>query len=152
MAWAKGRSAPKSVTTRCNGREQHRWLTCALCAKGRMRLVPFRYCGSITSMSPKVVCQQSFFTLAPYTRFLPHFLRGFVNLARSPGLQGDLAGAAHLFDNTHFRRIRLLQFPCFVLNCQQQGLHAAAQFRVGAQPSHQLLIAHQRISHPSFAR
>jgi len=100
-------------------------------------------------MSPKVVCQQSFFTFAPYARFLPDGLRGLVDLARGPGLQGDLAGAAHLFDDSHFRRIGQLELPCFALYGQQQGFHAAAQLRMRTQPSHQLRITHQRISHGS---
>jgi hypothetical protein len=86
----------------------------------------------MTSMSPKVVCQQSFFSLAPYFADLRGFLRGLVNLALSPGLQGNFAGAAHLFDDTQFRRIRLLQIPRLVLHCQQQGFHSAPQLGVGA--------------------
>ena len=54
-------SDAKSVTARCNRREQPLAFTPALRTNGRSLLLPCRYCGSVTQMSPKVVCQQSFF-------------------------------------------------------------------------------------------
>jgi len=48
---------PKSVITRCNGRELHRQLTPATTLNGRSMPVPFRQSGSITSIEPKVVYQ-----------------------------------------------------------------------------------------------
>ena len=74
-----------------------------------MRLLALRYCGSATLMSPKVVCQQSFFTLAMDLPVLTNGLRRFLHLPGGPGLHGPLSHAAYLFDQTHLGPIGLFQ-------------------------------------------
>ena len=68
--------------------------------------------------SPKVVCQQSFFSLAPYAGSLFEFLRSLVYLAFSPGLKRNFAGLAHFLDNPHFSRIGSLEFPRLIFDRQ----------------------------------
>ena len=87
-------SDAKSVTARCNRREQPLAFTPALRTNGRSLLLPCRYCGSVTQMSPKVVCQQSFFTLAVCSTAPAYFLLRDANLALGPPLHGLLPQAA----------------------------------------------------------
>ena len=69
----------------------------------------------MTSMSPKVVCRRSFFTLAPDFVNLPGFLRSLINLPLGPCLQGNFARAAQFLDNPHFRFVGQLQLAYLVL-------------------------------------
>lgn len=91
-------------------------------------------------ISQKVVCQQSFFTLAPYASGLFDFLRSFVHLPFGPGLKRNLAGLTHFLNNPHFSRIGTLQIPCLIFDRQQQRLHSTSQIRMRTQSSYKLRI------------
>src|SRR5437016_5409732 len=107
MVLAYGTSAPKSVTARCNGREQPRGLTPALLIKGRMRLVALRYCGSSTLMSPKVVCQQSFFYRLGERVLFDVLLAQLAGLGLSPRLAWLLGPCGVVLRSSALRHRRL---------------------------------------------
>jgi hypothetical protein len=87
-----------------------------LCANGRTLLVPYRYWGSSMLMSPKVVCQQSFFTPAPYAGGLLALLRRLFDLVLGPGLKRIVPGATHHLYDPHFGGIRSLELACLIFN------------------------------------
>ena len=65
-----------------------------------------------------MVCQQSFFTLAPYAGGLFELLRSFVYSPFGPGLKRNFAGLAHFLDNPHFSRIGSLELPRLIFDRQ----------------------------------
>ena len=67
-------------------------------------------------MSPKVVCQQSFFTLPVCPPCASYLLLGLLHLALRPGLHGFLTQAAHLLYQTLLCIIGTPQAPAFGLN------------------------------------
>ena len=108
------------MSVRCKRREQPLALTPALWAKGRIRWVLLRYCGSCTLISPKVVCQRSFFTLAVCSSAVAYFFFGLAHLALGPGLQGVSAQAAYFLDQPVFGVIRAPELLARALRQRQQ--------------------------------
>jgi hypothetical protein len=122
------------------GCEQPRWFTWALCANGRRRRVPSRDCGSATSMSPKVLCQGSFFALAPHPRGPIQFLRPLADRPVRPVLQHLLAEPTHLLDHAPFRLVGFAQVIPRILNQVDQTFDATTQLRVFVQAGQQPLV------------
>src|SRR5215216_2392465 len=129
-AGAVGWSAPKSVTARCRAIEQPRLLTLALCTNGRMRLVCFRYCGSITLMSPKVVCQLIFFPVAVPLPAQTNLLLALLNLFVGPCLHRLLAHAAYFFNQPHLGSVGQLQISTGVLRNGKQRRNSIPDLRI----------------------
>lgn len=147
MTWAKGWSAPKSLTTRCSGREQPRCRTLALRTKGRSRWPARRYCGSTTLISPKVVCQHSFFTLAPDLSAATKLLLQAIHLPLGPRLQRLLAHPRDLFDQPQLGRISFFQLPRRILHNGQQRCNPIPDLWVRIEPLQNLRLAQLRRVH-----
>ena len=77
-------------------------LTRALFIKGRICLVPCRYSGSSTTISPNVLCQWSFFTLFPCVTFFRDNIRGNNYLSCSSCLERLVSHLSHFFYKSHF--------------------------------------------------
>lgn len=94
-------------------------------------------------MSPKVVCQQSFFTSAPNTSALFELLRGLLYLVLGPALKRIMPGATHHLDDLHFRSIRSLELAALIFDGQNQGLNSTSQIRICTQSPYQFCVTHQ---------
>jgi hypothetical protein len=99
-------------------------------------------------MSPKVLCQRSFFTLAPNPWRPIQCFRAFGDLPLSPVLQHLLAESTHLLDHAPLRLVRFAQVIPRILNQVDQTLDATAQLRVLVQQGQQpLVFGGQRSAH-----
>lgn len=107
---------------------------------------PSRYGGSSTSMSPKVRCQRSFFTLAPNSQRPLQLIRPFDNLPVRPVPQQLSTEPAHLFDNAALRLVGFAQVIPSVLDKIDQALDPPAQLRVLVQSGQQALVCGRRQS------
>jgi hypothetical protein len=103
-------------------------------------------------MSPNVLCQQSFFTLAPDPWRPLQFFRSFGDLPVSPVSQHLLAEPPHLLDHAPLRVVRCAQVIPHILNQVDQALNPSAQLRMPVQSGQQARIfggqrsAHRRSS------
>lgn len=95
-------------------------------------------------MSPKVVCQQSFFTLALYLSAASKFLLRLLHLPLGPRLHRLLAQPADLFDQPHFGRIGFLQIPGRIVYHRQQCRYPVLDLRVRVEPPQNRLVAQLR--------
>ena len=91
-------------------------------------------------MSPKVLCQRSFFALAPNPRRPFQCVYPFGHLPFSPAFQQLLAEPAHLLDHPTLRLVGSAQVIPGVLDKIDQSLNASAQLRMLVKPGQQALI------------
>jgi len=97
-------------------------------------------------MSPKVLCQRSFFYLMGYAPCLDNPHRRFLSVALPPRLQQLPAKGPQIPDCSFFGRIRRANVPVSVLDHVQHPQYLRLQARVAPCPSNQLFgliqIAH----------
>jgi len=81
-------------------------------------------------MSPKVLCQRSFFALPPNPRRPFQFVCPFGNLPVGPTFQHLLAEPTHLIDHAPLRLVGFAQILPHVLDHVDQTLDPPAQLRM----------------------
>jgi len=91
-------------------------------------------------MSPKVLCQQSFFTVAPNPRRLIQFFCPFRDLPVGPVFQHLLAEPPHLLNHAALRLVRFAQVVTGILDEVNQSLNPCTQLRMLVQAGQQSLI------------
>jgi hypothetical protein len=88
--------------------------------------VPRRHSVSSTAISPKVVCQWSFFSAAADLRALQCLRRAFVDAALRPFRQHLVAHLPQFVNHPPLGRVGLFQVAPRILDNTQQAFHPGA--------------------------
>ena len=91
-------------------------------------------------MSPKVLCHESYFTLAPDLRRSIQCFRLFGDLPVRPVFQHLLAEPTHFLDHPPLRLVGFAQIVPRILNQVDQSLNPVAQLRTLLQSRQQALV------------
>jgi len=92
-------------------------------------------------MSPKVVCQQSFFTLAVHLSAKADFLFCYLVLFVRPGWHGLLTHSAYFFDQAHFGCVGFFQIACGVFYDGKQRGYSVFDLRICIEAPHDGFVA-----------